>query len=96
MFKRPGKLADYFPSPYENDELARVANNGALPPDLSLIVLARHGGEVGYNLVKWILLLLILWIIFYWIVSSNEFYIKEFIFSVFTTSKTFNLFQKFL
>ncbi|KAK3337375.1 cytochrome C1, partial [Cercophora scortea] len=42
--KRPGKLSDYLPSPYSNDEAARFANNGALPPDLSLIVKARHGG----------------------------------------------------
>lgn len=42
--KRPGKLSDYIPSPYKNDEAARAANNGALPPDLSLIVKGRHGG----------------------------------------------------
>ncbi|ORY09279.1 cytochrome c1, mitochondrial precursor [Clohesyomyces aquaticus] len=42
--KRPGKLSDYLPSPYKNDEAARAANNGALPPDLSLMVKARHGG----------------------------------------------------
>lgn len=42
--KRPGKLSDYIPSPYKNDEAARAANNGALPPDLSLIIKARHGG----------------------------------------------------
>ena len=42
--KRPGKLSDYIPNPYKNDEAARAANNGALPPDLSLIVKARHGG----------------------------------------------------
>lgn len=42
--KRPGKLSDYLPDPYKNDEAARFANNGALPPDLSLIVKARHGG----------------------------------------------------
>lgn len=42
--KRPGKLSDYVPSPYKNDEAARAANNGALPPDLSLMVKARHGG----------------------------------------------------
>lgn len=45
MFKRPGKLSDYFPSPYPNEEAARAANNGAYPPDLSYIVYARHGGE---------------------------------------------------
>lgn len=45
MFTRPGKLADALPSPYPNNEAARFANGGALPPDLSLIVKARHGGE---------------------------------------------------
>jgi len=44
-FERPGKLSDYFPSPYPNEEAARAANNGAYPPDLSYIVSARHGGE---------------------------------------------------
>lgn len=44
MYSRPGRLSDYFPSPYPNEEAARYANNGALPPDLSLIVKARHGG----------------------------------------------------
>lgn len=45
MFQRPGKLSDYFPNPYPNEEAARAANNGAYPPDLSYIVLGRHGGE---------------------------------------------------
>lgn len=45
MFQRPGKLSDYFASPYPNDEAARAANNGALPPDLTYITSARHGGE---------------------------------------------------
>lgn len=45
MFSRPGRLSDYMPAPYPNEEAARYANNGALPPDLSLIVKARHGGE---------------------------------------------------
>lgn len=45
MFERPGKLSDKFPNPYANDEAAKAANNGALPPDLSFIVNARHGGE---------------------------------------------------
>nr|GAT42928.1 predicted protein [Mycena chlorophos] len=44
MFMRPGKLADYMPPPYPNEEAARAGNAGALPPDLSLIVKARHGG----------------------------------------------------
>jgi len=45
MFDRPGKLSDKFPRPYVNDEAAKAANNGALPPDLTFIVNARHGGE---------------------------------------------------
>jgi len=44
MFQRPGKLADYMPPPYPNDEAARAGNNGGLPPDLSLMSKARHGG----------------------------------------------------
>ncbi len=42
--ERDGKLTDKFPSPYQNETEARLANNGSLPPDLSLIVKARHGG----------------------------------------------------
>jgi len=45
MFERPAKLFDYMQSPYKNEGQARAANNGALPPDLSLIVKARHGFE---------------------------------------------------
>merc|ERR1711944_195578 len=45
MFERPGKLSDYFPKPYDNDQAAAAANNGAIPPDLSFIALARHGRE---------------------------------------------------
>lgn len=45
MFERPGKLSDKFPKPYANDEAAKAANNGALPPDLTFITGARHGGE---------------------------------------------------
>jgi ubiquinol-cytochrome c reductase cytochrome c1 subunit len=44
MFERPGKLADRFPAPYQNEEQGRMANNGAYPPDLSLMVKARHDG----------------------------------------------------
>lgn len=45
MFMRPGKLSDYFPKPFANDAAAAYANNGAIPPDLSFMALARHGGE---------------------------------------------------
>jgi len=44
MFERPGKVFDKIPGPYKNEEQARAANNGALPPDLSLMVKARPGG----------------------------------------------------
>lgn len=44
MFERPMKPSDKFKSPYDNDNAARYANNGALPPDLSLITKARVGG----------------------------------------------------
>lgn len=36
--------ADKFPPPYPNETAARAGNNNALPPDLSLITKARHGG----------------------------------------------------
>jgi ubiquinol-cytochrome c reductase cytochrome c1 subunit len=42
--ERPGTAADRFPSPYPNEKAARAANGNALPPDLSVIVKARHGG----------------------------------------------------
>lgn len=45
MFERPGKLSDYLPDPYANEEEARAKNNGAYPPDLSLIANARNNGE---------------------------------------------------
>ena len=44
MFQRPGRASDRFPPPFPNEKAARAANNGAYPPDLSLIVKARDGG----------------------------------------------------
>lgn len=41
MFDRPGKPSDYFPKVYANEEAAKMMNNGAVPPDLSLITKAR-------------------------------------------------------
>ncbi|ODQ68197.1 cytochrome c1 [Nadsonia fulvescens var. elongata DSM 6958] len=41
---RPGKLADHIPAPYPNEQAARAGNQGAYPPDLSLMVKARHSG----------------------------------------------------
>jgi ubiquinol-cytochrome c reductase cytochrome c1 subunit len=40
----PATPASQFRSPFPNDKAARAANNGGLPPDLSLIVNAREGG----------------------------------------------------
>lgn len=42
MFERPAKLSDPIRGPYHNAQEARAAQNGALPPDLSLIVKARN------------------------------------------------------
>ena len=44
MFQRPGQPSDRFVKPFPNDNAARAANNGALPPDLSLMIKARKGG----------------------------------------------------
>ena len=44
MFERPGKPPDYFVSPFPNKQAAMAANNGAHPPDLSLMIKARHDG----------------------------------------------------
>lgn len=41
MFQREGKLSDYFPAPFDNPQQAAAANNGAVPPDFSLIAKAR-------------------------------------------------------
>ncbi|MEH6725261.1 MAG: cytochrome c1 [Hyphomicrobiales bacterium] len=41
MFDRPGRLADRFPSPWANEEQGRASNNGAYPPDFSLLAKAR-------------------------------------------------------
>ncbi len=52
MFIRPGIAADRFPSPYPNDAAARAGNNGAYPPDLSLITKARaKGPDYLYSLL---------------------------------------------
>jgi len=44
MFMRPAKLTDRFKEPFANEEIAKLANNGAVPPDLSLMAKARMGG----------------------------------------------------
>ena len=53
MFERAALPSDPFKAPFANEKAARAANNGAYPPDLSLIVKARHGGEdYVYSLLK--------------------------------------------
>jgi ubiquinol-cytochrome c reductase cytochrome c1 subunit len=42
--ERTAKPSDRFVRPFPNDLAARAANNGALPPDLALIVKSRKGG----------------------------------------------------
>ena len=45
MFQRPARPSDHFVPPFPNDQANRAAHNGALPPDLSLMVKARAGAE---------------------------------------------------
>ena len=53
MFTRDAKMSDKFVEPYENEKIARLANNGVYPPDLSLIVKARAGGaDYIYSLLN--------------------------------------------
>ena len=56
MFERPGRLSDRFPNPFPNEQAARAANGGAMPPDLSVMAKARADGTdylhallVGYS-----------------------------------------------
>jgi len=50
MFERPGKPSDPFKAPFANEQAARAANNGALPPDLTLIAKSRAGaGFLGHD-----------------------------------------------
>ncbi len=47
IIKRPARLSDPILGPYDNDKAARAAQNGALPPDLSLITKARSLEYLG-------------------------------------------------
>ncbi len=47
MFERPGIPSDHFPAPFPNEVAAAAANNGAAPPDMSLLAKAR-GVERGF------------------------------------------------
>ncbi|WP_375326712.1 cytochrome c1 [Candidatus Tisiphia endosymbiont of Nemotelus uliginosus] len=52
MFERPALPSDRFSRPYPNEQGARAANNGAYPPDLSLIIKARpNGANYLYSLL---------------------------------------------
>jgi ubiquinol-cytochrome c reductase cytochrome c1 subunit len=52
MFERAALPSDHFAPPFANEQAARSANGGALPPDLSLIVKARHeGANYVYSLL---------------------------------------------
>lgn len=44
FFQRPGQPSDHFKAPFANEQASRANNNGAYPPDLSLIIKAREGG----------------------------------------------------
>jgi ubiquinol-cytochrome c reductase cytochrome c1 subunit len=44
MFKRPARPSDHFAKPFPNEKAARAGNNGAYPPDLTLITKARASG----------------------------------------------------
>jgi cytochrome c1 len=41
MFQRAGKISDYFPPPFPNEQAARAALGGGLPPDMSDLAKAR-------------------------------------------------------
>src|SRR5262249_41428459 len=47
MFKPPGKIAAYSPPPFANEQAARAALGGKLPPDMSVLAKAR-GYEWGF------------------------------------------------
>ena len=52
MFERPARPSDKFVNPYLNNKEARANNNGAYPPDLSVITKARkYGVDYIYNLL---------------------------------------------
>ena len=44
MFDRAARPSDRIVPPFANDQASRAANNGALPPDMSLLAKARKGG----------------------------------------------------
>tara|TARA_Y100001970_G_scaffold216978_1_gene265685 strand:- start:77 stop:814 length:738 start_codon:yes stop_codon:yes gene_type:complete len=52
MFERSARPSDKFVDPFLNEQEARLSNNGAYPPDLSVITKARkYGVDYIYNLL---------------------------------------------
>ena len=49
MFDRPGRPGDAFKAPFPNAKAAAAANNGVVPPDLTLMTKARIGGPDHLN-----------------------------------------------
>lgn len=49
----PAKPEDRLASPFPTEGAARAANNGALPPDLTLLVKARNHGRGNMALTAW-------------------------------------------
>jgi ubiquinol-cytochrome c reductase cytochrome c1 subunit len=50
---RPGLPSDHFKAPFPNEEAARAAMGGALPPDQSILEMAREGGaDYIYSLMQ--------------------------------------------
>ena len=53
MFMRSARLSDKFVKPYPNIQAATAANDGAYPPDMSVLVKARKGGAAYiYSLLQ--------------------------------------------
>ena len=50
-YTRPGRPSDKFVSPYPNVNAAAVANGGAYPPDMSVLVKARKGANYIYSVL---------------------------------------------
>ncbi len=49
---RPGRMSDTFKAPFPNEKAAAAANNGAAPPDLSLMVRGRkYGPDYVYGIL---------------------------------------------
>lgn len=53
MYQREARPSDRIPPPYPNEQAARAANGGALPPDLSLLTKATaDGSDYVYSVLR--------------------------------------------